>query len=161
MRIGFRLVDLPLLKQISRPNLISAKPFVLPLPIPSISVNKRYHMVEALVACQVPGYPDPLVEKTFAVHQLHAACRDVTKKSFDEGYAYINTHGGLILEKLGALEEEQKCHSKWMLTMEPLSETAIAIRLRFWHHFVKSIGNNVNSPDTISTTSSDQNDVPT
>jgi len=118
-------------------------------------------MVEALVACQVPGYPDPVVEKTFAVHQPHAACRDVTKKSFDEGYTYVNKHGCLILEKLRTLEEEQKRHSKWMLTMEPLRETAVAVRLRFWHHFVKSIGNDVNSPDTISTTSSDRNDVPT
>jgi len=114
--------------------------------------------MQAVVACVLPEHENPNIEKVAAVHRLKSAANHVTKKSFGSEkspqYAYVNEQGGTILRELEEhkreIEENKKAITRQgellaslqhlLVSMEPLRETAVAIRRRFFHPFSKLTG---------------------
>jgi len=72
----------------------------------------------------------------------------------------MESNTGFILEKVKALEKEQIHYLKCMFIMEPFHKMAVAIQLSLLYNLIKSIGNELKSPNIMDTMSSDCNDLP-
>jgi len=73
-----------------------------------------------------------------AIRHIKAASEHITKQSFGSAKtprkAYVNPLGQSILSELDSLRVELQKQGEILQSMEPLRETAVAIRRRFYHN---------------------------